>query len=161
MRFCTSRRRFRWERRPAHSDDAAADRFHDAAGAGYRDGAGDLRHAAVLRDAGESAGHGADAAPHNTAAKHVATITLLTGISLCTLHLLTHGQAANDLLDRINYVAVRLVSAALHCFPIEANLQRQRASATLFTPLIEGIANGRCTIFAEASRKWASSNCGW
>jgi KDO2-lipid IV(A) lauroyltransferase len=29
----------------------------------------------------------------------------------------------NDLLDRLLYVAVRMASAALHCFPVDANLQ--------------------------------------
>jgi KDO2-lipid IV(A) lauroyltransferase len=33
------------------------------------------------------------------------------------------GKERNDFLDRLTYVGVRLVSAALHCFPVDTNLQ--------------------------------------
>lgn len=36
------------------------------------------------------------------------------------------AKPRNDLLDRLTYVGVRLVSAALHCFPVDANLQTAR-----------------------------------
>ena len=33
------------------------------------------------------------------------------------------GRQRNDLIDRAQYVALRLVSAALHCFPVDTNIQ--------------------------------------
>ncbi|HET6247897.1 MAG TPA: lysophospholipid acyltransferase family protein [Tepidisphaeraceae bacterium] len=33
------------------------------------------------------------------------------------------GKERNDFLDRITYLGVRLVSAALHCFPVDTNLR--------------------------------------
>ncbi len=36
------------------------------------------------------------------------------------------AKARNDLLDRLTYLALRLVSAALHCFPVDLNLRTAR-----------------------------------
>ncbi len=36
------------------------------------------------------------------------------------------AKERNDLLDRIQYVALRLVAAALHCFPVDTNLRTAR-----------------------------------
>ncbi|HZN67551.1 MAG TPA: lysophospholipid acyltransferase family protein [Tepidisphaeraceae bacterium] len=36
------------------------------------------------------------------------------------------AKERNDLLDRIQYVALRLVAAALHCFPVDVNLRTAR-----------------------------------
>ncbi|HZL34230.1 MAG TPA: lysophospholipid acyltransferase family protein [Tepidisphaeraceae bacterium] len=41
------------------------------------------------------------------------------------------AKPRNDLLDRLTYLAVRLAAAALHCFPIEMNLQTARLLGTI------------------------------
>src|SRR4051794_35749887 len=41
------------------------------------------------------------------------------------------AKPRNDLLDRLQYLGLRLVSMALHCFPINANLQTARMIGTL------------------------------
>ncbi len=41
------------------------------------------------------------------------------------------SKQRNDLLDRLTYLALRLVSMALHCFPINANLRTARLIGSL------------------------------
>src|SRR5688572_19375776 len=41
------------------------------------------------------------------------------------------AKERNDLVDRLQYVALRLVSMILHSFPVEANLRTARLIGTL------------------------------
>jgi KDO2-lipid IV(A) lauroyltransferase len=45
------------------------------------------------------------------------------------------AKARNDLLDRLTYVALRFVAMALHCFPVDLNLQTAKLIGTLMYAL--------------------------